>query len=441
MEVIGAAVGDTASQMLRADCVPCASKSAATRYNGGVRPRRRLCTLEALLVQKLIGRAKNDPLAHEKRRRDMFARVKRALFGIGRRVGAFELVADSRWRRARLLILGYHGISQDDEHQWDPELYMPPEQFHSRLLLLRDRGYNVLSLDDALRRLYADDLPPRAVAITFDDGYVDFYRLAYPLLTSLGMPATVYLTTYHCDDNRPAFDVVASYLLWRGRGRNKSIAGSGLLDDGGAIDLRSPLERSRAHAALRASVSRRRLSAVEKDDVARRLAERVDVDYDDLRRRRILHLMTPAEVHSLSSDLVDVQLHTHRHRTPRDRASFHAEITDNLRRIDAITGSAKEHRHFCYPSGDYDSRFLPWLRELRVESASTCEPGLATMQTEPLRLPRMMDTSVQSLLTFEAWTAGMAHWLPRRRQTGVDLGQDTAPALTSLTEGVAPEHL
>lgn len=371
----------------------------------------------------------------------MFAPVKRALFAIGKRAGAFELVAGSQWRRARLLILGYHGISQDDEHRWDPELYMPPEQFHARLLLLRDRGYSVLSLDEALRRLYANDLPPRAVAITFDDGYVDFHRLAYPMLTSLGMAATVYLTTYHCEDNRPAFDVVAAYLLWRGREQRKAIDTRGLLDDGSSIDLRSPMERARAHEALRASVSRRGLSAAEKDDVARRLAERVGVDYDDLCRRRILHLMTPAEVHALSPDLIDVQLHTHRHRTPRDRASFHAEITDNQRRIDAITGSPKEHRHFCYPSGDYDSRFLPWLRELRVESASTCEPGLVTTRTEPLRLPRIMDTSMQSLLTFEAWTAGMAHWLPRRRQTGVDLGEAIAPAhLTRTTEGVAQEQ-
>ena len=44
------------------------------------------------------------------------------------------------------------------------------------------RGCTVLPLDDAVRRLYADDLPPRSVVLTFDDGYVDFERQAYPLL-------------------------------------------------------------------------------------------------------------------------------------------------------------------------------------------------------------------------------------------------------------------
>jgi hypothetical protein len=49
-----------------------------------------------------------------------------------------------------------------------------------------------------------------------------------------------------------------------------------------------------------------------------------------------------------------------------------------------------------------------------VTSATTCEPGLATVHTEPLLLPRLVDTSSLSLIEFEAWTTGMAASLRRR---------------------------
>lgn len=335
------------------------------------------------------------------------------VLGLCRRVGAFELVAGGAWRGARLLIVGYHGISQDDEHEWDPELYMPPEQFAERLRLLRDGGYRVLPLAEALHRLYAKTLPPRSVALTFDDGYANFYTKACPLLAEFGFPATVYLTTYYCEDNRPVFDGVSSYLLWKGRGRR--IAGEGLVEAGGTLDLRTAHGRAHAHFRLRESARRRGMTAAEKDALARELASRVDVDYAAIIERRILHLMRPDEVRALRPELVDVQLHTHRHRTPRHAERFGEEIERNRRAIQELTGAAEERAHFCYPSGMYDLAFLPWLRALRIRTATTCVPGIASPRSDPLLLPRLVDTSLLSPLEFEGWAAGIAELLPRRR--------------------------
>src|SRR5258708_790315 len=126
---------------------------------------------------------------------------------------------NSSWRQQRLAILCYHGVSLEDEHLWAPELYMEASQLRERFEYLREKRCNVLGLDEAVQRLYQGNLPKRTVAITFDDGTYDFYRLAFPILKELELESTVYLTTYYSEFNRPVFDVMSRYLLWKGRGQ------------------------------------------------------------------------------------------------------------------------------------------------------------------------------------------------------------------------------
>jgi peptidoglycan/xylan/chitin deacetylase (PgdA/CDA1 family) len=124
--------------------------------------------------------------------------------------------------------------------------------------------------------------------------------------------------------------------------------------------------------------------------------------------------MTAEEVRQVSAAGVDVQLHTHRHRTPDDCAAFVKEIEDNRASLDAILGPG--HRaHFCYPSGVYRASFLPWLRQAGIASATTCDFGLATAVGALLLLPRLVDTGNISPLEFEAWLTGAAALLPHHR--------------------------
>src|SRR6266404_9218304 len=105
----------------------------------------------------------------------MLKKLKQATLGTLKTSGVFSLVENSRWRQRHLLILAYHGISLDDEHQWDPSLYMAPERFTQRMQLLKDSNCTVLPLAEAVRSLYSHDLPEKCVVLTFDDGTYDFY--------------------------------------------------------------------------------------------------------------------------------------------------------------------------------------------------------------------------------------------------------------------------
>jgi peptidoglycan/xylan/chitin deacetylase (PgdA/CDA1 family) len=343
-------------------------------------------------------------------------KLKQAALHSLKTVGAFRAVQDSAWRRGRLLILAYHGVSLDDEHRWDGALYLSAELFRSRLLALKRTGAAVLPLGEAVERLYAGDLPDRAAVITFDDGNYDFHARAFPVIAEFGFPVTLYLTTFYSRFRRPVFDVFCSYLLWKAGARTLDL--HGLTGADARFDLASADARAAASADLRGFARDERLSAEEKDDLLRRLAARLDLDYEELNGRRLLHILNPEEVSELAAAGVDVQLHTHRHRTPSDRALFRREVEDNRAEILSMTGRGADH--FCYPSGVYERAFLPWLGELGVRSATTCEVGYASRESERLLLPRLLDVSSLSAVEFEAWLTGVAAALPRRGGGGAD---------------------
>ncbi len=321
--------------------------------------------------------------------------------------GAFHLVKSSDWRRQRLMILCYHGVSLEDEHEWRPFLFLRPEQLERRLEILRKGKYAVLPLGEALERLYRNDLPPRSVAITFDDGTYDFYRQAYPRLKEYGFPVTVYLTTYYSDLQCPVFTLIAYYMLWKARRQGTlDISEFGVSR---TIDLTSQDERQKAVDDISQAADVQGLTGRQKNEIVARLAERLKINYPELVSKRLLQLMTPQEVSQLAREGVDFQLHTHRHRTPTDETLFRKEIRDNREHIARSVSGNKVH--FCYPSGAYRPEFTGWLESEGVVSATTCDTGLATARSNRFLIPRLVDTSGRSDLEFESWVNGIAHFL------------------------------
>ena len=338
-----------------------------------------------------------------------------ALRGI-RFSGGFGAASRSRWRSRRLLILCYHGFAQADEHLWNSSLYVTRDHLESRLALLADQGYTILPLAEGLNRLSAGTLPARAVAITVDDGTYDFYAVAYPVLKQLGVPVTLYVSTYYVLDRRPVFDGACQYLLWKAWTLGK-------------VELKDPLDDARpglrtaeacVDAATRVSeaASRQGWSAHEKHVWLEQLAGRLGLDWEDFLRQRFFSLMQPDEIASLDPAIVDVQLHTHRHRVPLQRDLFLREIADNRQALSHCGLDPGRLIHFCYPSGVYQPAFLPWLAEAGIVSATTCVPGLASSRQHPLLLPRFIDTGATSEVEFEGWASGLRHLIGRSQLGG-----------------------
>jgi peptidoglycan/xylan/chitin deacetylase (PgdA/CDA1 family) len=334
--------------------------------------------------------------------------MKLAALRVGQGLGLSRLLLESEWRRQRLLILCYHGISIDDEHEWDSSLFMPAALLRERFETLRANRCAVLPFSDALQRLRDERLPPRAVAITFDDGTYDFLTRAMPLIREFGYPVTLYFATSYSYFNRPVYDLAVSYVLWKARGREVSLpevlAQPVVLDAAGHARA---VDAFRAHARLSG------LTVEQKDDLLERVATACAVDLAAIRRKRVLHLMTPEEAAEVAREGVDIQLHTHVHRVYDERGRFDKGIDENRHHLASITPGMREH--FCYPGGVHLPEFLPWLEQKGIRSATTCQPGLASRTSSPLVLPRLVDTTTLTATEFSAWISGLASFLPQRR--------------------------
>ena len=350
--------------------------------------------------------------------------VKRGVLHAAQRTGVFTLVSGSRWRRQRLLIYAFHSLALDQEHCWRRLLYFTPDEFRHRLRLLQRLRVNVLTFDDGIARLQAGTLPPRSVVLTFDDGQADFSEIAWPELERFGYPATVYVTTYYSEKRLPIFPLMVSYVLWKAGARQlPALPDWGISDP---IDLADEEARELAALAIVTRCDEEGLTAEEKDDRIRAIAARIDVDYETLRRRRVLDVMTPEEMRAVAARGADVELHTHRHRVPLVWDGFAREVRENRERIEALTG--RRAVHFCYPSGVTYPEFLPWLAELGVRTATTCAVGLASRDESPLLLPRLIDTAALSDVEIEGWLTGFSQCLRQRR---------TQDAPTPMPEGYA----
>lgn len=109
---------------------------------------------------------------------------------------------------ATVPILMYHYLSNPPPRAdaIRSDLSVGPAQFEAQLAYLREQGYETISMKQLSYALSRDDeLPPKPIIISFDDGYRDQYTNAFPLLKKYGFVATFFVFTQVIDENNVDF--------------------------------------------------------------------------------------------------------------------------------------------------------------------------------------------------------------------------------------------
>lgn len=111
----------------------------------------------------------------------------------------------------RVPILMYHYVSTppEDANKYRVNLSVEPDDFRQQMAFIREQGYQVIDLYDIIDPLVRSEEPPeKSVVLTFDDGYIDNYEIAFPILEEFGYTGTFFIVTEFVDFG------VEGYMTW-----------------------------------------------------------------------------------------------------------------------------------------------------------------------------------------------------------------------------------
>lgn len=283
----------------------------------------------------------------------------------------------------KVLILMYHRVIPRSEVEAtfvQPGLYVTPETFERHLQFLSAR-FEIVSLFDLLTRWREGRLESsgRYCVLTFDDGWLDNYRYAYPLLHAYRAPATIFLPTEMIGTDMWLWSDRLGYLLHRQQCVDNRLA----LDDVDAM-----IERAKT------------LSDDVRERMVQGLADQLDVQVPPGRR-----LVNWAEVREMSRDGISFGSHTctHANLTRLDEGALARELR---RPIEVLEQQRVNYvRVLSYPNGDHTDAVVAAAQAAGYAAAVTTIPGPESARPADLfRLKRIgvhEDVSrSESLLTF-----------------------------------------
>lgn len=320
--------------------------------------------------------------------------------------------------KARGLIFTLHRVLPDDPPEFAPNaiLQIKPEFLEYTIRRVRELGYDIVGIEEAVRRTEAVEAPARKfVVFTFDDGYRDNLEHALPILREHECPFTLYVPTALVDG--------AGEIWWQALEDIIAAREAVAVTSGGQSAYHSTATLKEKHQAFATIYQRmRQMPEPERVTLIRHLARQYGFDLAAHCRALI---MTWAELKIFANDpLCTIGAHTVHHYELAKLPEFEArnEVTQSISIIKAQFGT--EPRHLSYPIGATVSageREYAMARELGLRSAVTTLPGAVYPQHRDrlTSLPRIsLNGLFQARRYVDVFATPALFPTPQRKATG-----------------------
>lgn len=261
------------------------------------------------------------------------------------------------------------------------------DEFRQQMMLLKQRC-EIVTVSELVQRKDRSDPDRPLAAVTVDDGYADFFDIAFPVLKQLNIPATVFVTTGFID---------RQLFLWPDQIRallNKAAAGSYRLEgswSGVQIELGGPSQREAAWHQLADQLvfvtQASRAQAL--DALAQALG--VSLDGSDMQPYRA---MTWDQLQELSRNGIEVGDHTYSHAclTAMTEDEAKVELRKSKELLERQLGMPV--RSFAFPNGtreDRSEKLVGLLQQMGYSSAVLAVPVPLSLQN-PFEIGRFSAT-------------------------------------------------
>ncbi|NOX97225.1 MAG: polysaccharide deacetylase family protein [Nitrospirae bacterium] len=228
-------------------------------------------------------------------------------------------------RNISIPVITYHHVNC---HQGD-KVTVTPEYFEEQMKYLSSRGYKTIFIPELISCLEQKEaLPEKAVALTFDDGYVDNRVYAYPILKKYGMKATIFVITSLTEEIHTSSQPVIP-----------------------------------RHAEVRP-----------RDMMGKDLSDAY---------------LSWAEMREMEAGgLIDIQSHTHRHKNlAEEGVDIEEELTISRQLIEK--NLSKDCRFIAWPWGSCNQEVTALARKLGYQGGVITDRGANTFNFDPMRIKRL----------------------------------------------------
>jgi len=271
---------------------------------------------------------------------------------------------------SKLLIFTYHKISPSSSN--NEYLGVPEDIFEQQIKFIK-KNFKPVSMSEGLRLLEQGDSNEIYANINLDDGYMDNYLHAYPILKKYNIPATIFLTTDY---------IGKEHVFWWDRVFN-------------ALPHKSQDQTDNVNSVL-----------IDKNEEEREsLIYELEKEHSVKQRPRPNLMLGWDEIKEMQNGLISFGAHTKTHRNLcllKDEEVLR-EMIDSKNIIEKELG--QKIKEFAYPFGRLDERVVRLAKEAGFEYARTTSGGFNTKDTDRFLLNWIGMGPIPTVSLFSAWIA------------------------------------
>lgn len=245
-----------------------------------------------------------------------------------------------------LLILAYHRVVADLAKAEKESIYglvISTETFRRHCQMLREK-YDIISIEEAENYLESNVSAKRPKAvITFDDGYLDNYEEAFPVLREMNLPATIFLPTQMIGKTEPLAHDKAFWLVKKAFEKKKSIENA---------FLKAGIESIPNGDILSATDRIVYLPAIQRDAIIAELERSLSIESYP----KEYGLLDWEMVREMSRNKISFGVHSASHTvlTLENETEFESEIKESKKMLEEKLG--REVISFAYPNGKFNGK-------------------------------------------------------------------------------------
>jgi peptidoglycan/xylan/chitin deacetylase (PgdA/CDA1 family) len=314
------------------------------------------------------------------------------------------------WKN-NLTVLNYHRIDDPTRPGFDtfkPNISARPKDFALQMDYVA-RWFNVVSMSDVAEWLGGKKtLPAHAALITFDDGYLDNYLSAFPILRERNLPAIIFLTSGHIQQDAPFYWDLIAYCFHQTANDHVTFP------DGHEMAWKNEIERDRI--ALLLIESLKRLPETEKQGWVQRLPSLLNVTIPGGYFQGLM--MNWDQIREMQKGGIEFGGHTVHHPilTRVSSAQAEDEIKNSKMRIEEELGPVV--KGFAYPNGgraDFNREIERLTAKAGYQAAFSLING-PTSQKEirqnPFAIRRIFISHKHTLPQFSTLVSGFNRYRP-----------------------------